>query len=113
MLRWSAQETGRAVDMRAIVDDTIDLGISGGSDLVAVGDAAIGRTIDPEPVAALADTIGEAPAVRAAAVAGAFELYNRIVDAAGLPVGRVQRQRSADIIETLGLNAMPHAGHGA
>jgi hypothetical protein len=112
MLRWSAQETGRNVDVGAIVDTSVDLGIAGGSDLVALGDAAVGNAIDAGPVERLAESIGVSAAVRAAAVAGAFELYNRVVDAAGLPVGRVARQRGADVIEKLGLDGMPHAGHG-
>jgi hypothetical protein len=112
MLRWSAQETGRSVDLAAIVDSSADLGLDGGEALVAVGDAAAGADVDSGPVERLAEIIGIPAAVRAAAVAGAFELYNRVVDAAGLPVGRVARRRGADVIETLGLEAMPHAGHG-
>ena len=56
--------------------------------------------------------VGEEAAVRAAAVAGAFELYNRIVDATGVPVGHAQRERLQDIIATLGLDGFPHADHG-
>ncbi len=112
MLSWSATETNRSIDLRGIVDGTTPLGIDGGLELVRVGAGAVGSEIDPAPVAAAAEVLGEAPAVRAAAVAGAFELYNRIVDATGLPVGKGQRRQLAGIIDTLGLNAFPHAGHG-
>ena len=112
MLRWSARETDRTVDLSAIVDPTVDLGLEGGADLVAVGAAAAGSGVDPNPVHRLAARIGEPAAVRAAAVAAAFELFNRVVDAAGLPVGRVARERNADIVAVLGLDAMPHAEHG-
>ncbi len=112
MLSWSAEETGRAVDLAAIVDPSQDLGVAGGRELVALGRAAVGNEVDSTPVLTVAERIGTESAVRAAAVAGAFELYNRIVDATGLPVGRVQREALAGIIETLGLSHFPHAGHG-
>lgn len=112
MLRWSAEETGRQIDFAAIVTPDVPLGIPGGSELIALGRAAAGRTIDASPVQAVAVVLGPTAAVRAAAVAGAFELYNRIVDATGLPVGRVQREVLSDIIATLGLKRFPHAEHG-
>lgn len=112
MLSSSAEETGRVIDYSGIVDRSRDPGIAGGVELVALGRAAVGVAVDTAPAHAVAEVIGPDAAVRAAAVAGAFELYNRIVDATGLPVGRVQREALADIIETLGLHAFPHAGHG-
>ena len=112
MLSWSATETNRSIDLRGIVDGTTPIGIDGGLELVGVGASAVGSAVDPGPVAAVAEVLGEEAAVRAAAVAGAFELYNRIVDATGLPVGEAQRRQLAGIIDTLGLDAFPHAGHG-
>ena len=112
MLRWSAQETGRTIDFSGIVDTAVAPGIAGGPELVALARAAIGHDVDAAPAQKVASVIGPDAAVRAAAVAGAFELYNRIVDATGLPVGRVQRERLADVVETLSLDAFPHAGHG-
>jgi hypothetical protein len=111
MLRWSAEETRRTIDVAAIVDPAARLGLEGGSELIAVADLAIGTGVDGSATYALAARLGAEPAVRAAAVAGAFELYNRIVDAAGLPVGRAQREALRDVIATLGLDAFPHAGH--
>ena len=113
MLRWSAAETNRPIDFGAIVDVSTPLGIDGGAELVSLGAAAVGVAADASHTQRLAEVVGEAAAVRAAAVAGAFELYNRIVDATGLPVGRVQRDTLRDVIDTLGLDGFPHAGHGA
>lgn len=112
MLRWSAEETNRPIDFGAIVDVSTPLGIDGGAELVSLGAATVGVAADASHTQRLAEVVGEAAAVRAAAVAGAFELYNRIVDATGLPVGRAQRETLRDVIDTLGLDGFPHAGHG-
>ena len=112
MLRWSAEKTNRPIDFGAIVDVSTPLGINGGAELVSLGAAAAGTEADASHTHRLAEVVGDAAAVKAAAVAGAFELYNRIVDATGLPVGRVQRDSLSDVIDTLGLDGFPHAGHG-
>jgi len=112
MLSSSAEETRQVIDFSAIAEESRNPGIAGGAELVALGRAAVGVAVDATPTLRVAEVIGPAAAVRAAAVAGAFELYNRIVDATGLPVGRVQREALSDIIEALDLNAFPHAGHG-
>jgi hypothetical protein len=109
MLRWSAQETGRKVDLSALISPGAPTGIAGGTELAALGRAAVGNAVDAMPTAAVAATLGEVPAVRAAAVAGAFELYNRIVDGTGLPVPSARRETHADIIAMLGLDRFPHS----
>ncbi len=114
MLRWSAESTGRDVDIVAVSDPTADPLIEEGMALAAVG--RLGSTItapDPSAVELLADRIGAEAAADAAAVAAAFEGLNRIVDGVGLPVGRASRRDHGDIIATLGLDSFPHAGHGA
>ncbi len=62
-------------------------------------------------VAAVAAVLGPQPALKAACVAGAFEIYNRVVDATGLPTGPAMRRDLASIIDVLGLDGFPHAGH--
>jgi hypothetical protein len=109
MLSWSAQETGRPVDIGRIVTDG-DVGIEGGRELVAIGRASIGPEPDPEPVAAAARVLGEASALYAAGVAANFEMMNRAVDAVGLPVGGASRSRLAHVIEALEMASFPHAG---
>jgi hypothetical protein len=109
MLRWSAQSTGRDVDLAALLRPGTPVGVPGGAELAALGNAAVGTTVDATPAAALAAVIGPVPAVRAAAVAGAFELYNRIVDATGLPVSAARRETHGDIIGILSLEGFPHS----
>ena len=113
MLRWSARETNRDVDLRAIVDPQVDPLLPGGRELTAVARAAVGNRPDAEPVSRLAAVLGGQAATDAAAVAAAFESFNRVVDGTGLPVGKGARRRAGDLIELLGLGRFPHAQHGA
>ncbi len=109
MLSWSAEETGSSVDIRRLVGDG-DIGIPAGPELVGIARASVGTESDFGPVAAAGRVLGEQAAVYAAAVAAAFELLNRAVDAVGLPMGRASRGRLGHIIEALGMNNFPHAG---
>ncbi|HEX9642434.1 MAG TPA: hypothetical protein VGC11_00345 [Acidimicrobiia bacterium] len=109
MLRWSSESTGRDVDLAAIVNPDAPVGILGGPELVALGRAAVANAVDAAPAGALADVIGDTLAVRAAAVAGAFELYNRIVDGTGLQVSAARRQTHGDIVGILRLETFPHS----
>lgn len=111
MLRWSAEETGRTVALRAVADPAIDPRVPGGGELAAVARAGVGARSDPEPVMRAADVLGGQAAIDAAAVAAAFESFNRVVDGTGLPVSRGARTNEADIIELLDLERFPHAGH--
>jgi hypothetical protein len=112
MLRWSAENTTRSVDIRAVADPSFDAGLPGGAELIALATSALGTSSDADPAERLADVIGRAAAVDAAAVAAAFESFNRVVDGTGLPVTRGRRQQDADIIQVLGLERFPHAAIG-
>jgi len=112
MLRWSAENTERQVDLRAIADPTIDAGLPGSMPLARLARESLGRVPDPAPTLAVADAIGARAAVDAAAVAAAFELFNRVVDGTGLPVGTASRRNQAEDIEVLGLGRFPHATVG-
>jgi hypothetical protein len=112
MLRWSAENTHRTVDLRAIADPTIDAGLPGSKPLAHLARRSLGRTPDATATIAVAESIGEDAAVNAAAVAAAFELFNRVVDGTGLPVGTASRRNQAADIETLGLDRFPHAAVG-
>ena len=109
MLSSSASETGRQIDIGGIADPQIDPGVPGGRQLTALGRGAAGIEISTDLVDAVAQEIGAAAAVDAAAVAAGFEYLNRIVDGSGLPVGKASRAQLAATIETLGLNSFPHA----
>ena len=114
MLRWSAESTGREVDITAVSDPTVDPLIEGGIELAAVG--RLGASItepDPSAVEMVAGELGATAAADAAAVAAAFEGLNRIVDGVGLPVSRASRRDHGDIIDALRLDTFPHASHGA
>ena len=108
MLSWSAETIGTSVDVHRLVGDG-DIGIPADRQLVNIGRASVGTVSDSEPVAALAVVVGEEAAVYAAAVAAAFELLNRAVDAVGLPVGRASRSSQHHIIEALEMDDFPHA----
>lgn len=114
MLRWSAETTGREVDVAAVSDPSVDPLLDGGRALAALG--RLGSTVtQPDPTAAdaVAAELGKQAAADAAAVAAAFEGLNRIVDGVGLPVSRAARRDQGDIIESLDLDTFPHASHGA
>ena len=113
MLSWSANETGRTIDLGGIVDLSIDIGLVGGGDLAAIGRSIGAAQPDPARVAAVAATVSAEAGFKAATVAGAFEILNRIVDATGLPVGKRGRESLGWIISDLGLDAFPHARHDA
>ena len=109
MLSSSASETGRQIDIGGIADPQVDPGVPGGRQLTALGRGAAGIEVSTDLVDAVAQEIGAAAAVDAAAVAAGFEYLNRIVDGSGLPVGKASRVQLADTIELLGLNTFSHA----
>ena len=111
MLSWSATERDQEVDLRGLIDPGIDSGIDGGAELAAVGLAAGATAPSGGPVRRVADVLSPHAAFKAASVAGAFEILNRIVDATGLPVGRRQVESLEWIVVALGLAGFPHAGH--
>jgi hypothetical protein len=112
MLRWSAETTGRAVDLTAVVDPNVDPLLVAGEALSALGRLGSAITApDASAVELVADRLGIEAAADAAAVAAAFEGLNRIVDGVGLPVSRASKRDDADLIDQLGLDAFPHASH--
>lgn len=88
MLRASAGAQSLTVDLDGITSPFIDSGVGGGPELLAFTDAIVLRD-DHELAGAreqLVGRLGPAAAMRAAAVAGNFEMMNRLLDAAGVPV---------------------------
>jgi hypothetical protein len=114
MLSLSAETTGRRIDVRSIADPAIDSLVESGAALSALGRLG-SQVTGPDAAAAetVASELGPQAASDAAAVAAAFEGLNRIVDGVGLPIGRAERRDEAHLIEALGLDAFPHASHGA
>ena len=111
MLSWSALETGREIDIAGIASPEHEPLLSAGRELIALGHASVGLTPDASSTKAVAAALGDEAAVKAASVAGAFEIFNRVVDAIGLPVGRVWRAKMQHTIDTLDLERFPHATH--
>lgn len=96
------------MDISRLIGDG-SIGIAAGRELVAVGRASVEVESNSAAIAAVAEAIGEAAAVYAGAVAAAFELLNRAVDAIGLPTGPASRRRLADVIEALDMESFRHA----
>lgn len=111
MLSWSAQETGRQVDLDAIVDTTVAPLLRGGRALITLARAVSDPDPGRGPLEAVATELGLEAAVDAAAVAANFQIMNRVVDATGLPIGRRRREENREVIARLGLDRFPHAGH--
>ncbi|MDH3707921.1 MAG: hypothetical protein OES57_17785 [Acidimicrobiia bacterium] len=86
MLRASADHNDVTVDLAGIRDATIDSGVPHGHALIALTDAVVLRDVDERQIAfgALVGAVGEQAAVRAAAVAGNFEMMNRLLDGIGV-----------------------------
>lgn len=89
------------IDLRAVGDASIDSGLPGGAALSAVVDAAVLRDEAEMPLARAAaiERIGPEATMRAVAVAGNFEMMNRLLDAIG--VGPAPQMR--DIGEAIGV----------
>lgn len=84
----------------------IDSRLPAGSELVAFTDAAVLRDGHemPEARTALRRAAGEAAVIRAAAVAGNFQMMNRLLDAIGVPV----RRSGMRLADELGLTVPDH-----
>ncbi len=104
MLRASVRRSGQPVDLTAISDITRDPLLPAGRELRDLTDAAVRRDPFERDVAlpALVAAAGEPAAVRAAAVAGNFEMMNRLLDGIGVGPGDM-----ASIADDLGITAPP------
>lgn len=109
MLSWSAAETNQPLDLAAITGNGMDPLIPGGQALVDYVTTVLSGGSVEEARDRVRDLLGEAATIDAAAVAGNFEMMNRIADGVGMPVGRGTRTRMKDVIEDLGLDRFPHA----
>ena len=99
MLRASAHASGEQVDLRAITDRAADPLIDQGAGLIAFTTALVRGDLTRLDAARseLLASGGPAAVVRAAAVAGNFQMMNRLVDATGVPIGASLRTISADL----------------
>lgn len=99
MLRASAHATSQRVELRAVTDRAPDPLLPSGLELLEFSTALLGDDILRLANArhALRLTAGDDGVVRAAAVAGNFEMMNRLVDATGVPIGASMLDIAADL----------------
>ena len=108
MLSWSAANAGMPVDLRAVVDSTVDPLLPGGLSLVRFVDGVIGGNLTAGAISGVVDDLGEFALVGAAAVLSNFQMMNRVADGTGMPVGKGSRLRHAVLIDELGLDRFDH-----
>ncbi len=99
MLRASAHATGQHVDLRAITGRAGDPQIASGIQLLGFVTSLLDG--DDSDLAAARDVLlehtGADAVVRTAAVAGNFQMMNRLVDATGDPFGASMRTIAAEL----------------
>ncbi len=88
MLRASAKQTDRPVDLRSVVDAGVEPLLEWGRPLLEFTDALVLGDPDELPISRqrLLEVAGEAATVRAAGCVGNFQLMNRVLDAVIAPV---------------------------
>jgi len=99
MLRASAHATGQRVDLRTITGRAGDPQIASGIQLLGFVTSLL-ESDDSDLTAArdvLLEHAGADAVVRTAAVAGNFQMMNRLVDATGVPIGASMRTIAADL----------------
>ncbi len=107
MLSSSAIAYGYDLDVAAISDPSVPIGIPGGQELLFFVDAVMTRTPNDLEGAqsAIINVLGPESLVDAAAVLGNFEMMNRVAEGSGIPVSVQAIERLSDTIEKLGLNS--------
>ena len=109
MLRASSQAGGGEVELRGVVDPTLNVGVPGALEIVALVDALVsGEPLDAARTA-LAESIGPSAASVAGSVVATFQMMNRNLDAIGASTPRPD----SDLINRLGLDPSSFGGaHG-
>ncbi|GMQ93341.1 MAG: hypothetical protein BMS9Abin12_0818 [Acidimicrobiia bacterium] len=106
MLRASAIAFGYNLDIAAIRDPSIPVGVPNGNDLLRFVDAAMADS--PDDLAnrqtAIIETLGPESLVDAASVFGNFEMMNRVAEGTGIPISAQSIERMKDTIDELGLD---------
>ncbi|NND01492.1 MAG: hypothetical protein HKN91_01775 [Acidimicrobiia bacterium] len=105
MLRESAKAFEYDLEIEAVRDPSIDIGIPGGSLLLRLVDAVL---TDSEPLAevqeAIIEELGPEALLDAASVFGNFEMMNRVADASGIPIPAAGIEREKALVEMLELS---------
>ena len=102
-LRWSGEELGYPIDLRGLVDTSVELGVPGGKDLIDLVDSFVQGKGTEAARSDVRSELGDASFVDAAGCFGNFEMMNRIAEGTGIPVPKQAVEREADMMKTLGL----------
>src|SRR5262245_38815985 len=105
MLSWSSTETGQQIDLTAVAEDRVGVGLEHGDALLRFA-SACGGTDDQDLARARAELIAEtdeAFMVDAAAVAANFEMMTRLADGTGAAMPEERLERSAEAIEVMAI----------
>jgi hypothetical protein len=105
MLRESAISFGYDLDLAAIGDPALPLGVPGGTALLRFVDVVLGKS-DNSLADAQRDIItalGPEALVDATAVFGNFEMMNRIAEGTGISIPRQTIDRETEIVTKLNL----------
>ena len=105
LLRASSDAIGAEVDLSAAVNDAADGGVEHGELLTALAEAVVRAQPDlDEARARVAEALGPAKFVEAAATVGIFNGLVRVADSTGIPSDAGTLKRTADVRGELGFN---------
>ena len=111
MLRESSKKLGHSINIDALIQRELDIGVPGGAELLAFADAVIGtdRAALDGARDALAACLGTAAVSAAAAIAANFTKNDRIANGLGIPVEPMMLKGTVEIRQQLGLNGFRSA----
>lgn len=105
MLRESAIAYGYEIDLAAISDTSIPIGIPGGNLLLQLVDILHGISSDSlaDVHSAIIGRLGPEALVDTAAVFGNFQMMNRVAEGSGIPIPQQAIDRESELVAKLGL----------
>ena len=95
------------VNLDALIEPDLDIGVPGGSELLRFSEALVGtdRLVLDAAREALENVLGAAAIPAASAIAANFSKNDRIANGLGIPHDPVMVKATKDIREQLGLNS--------
>jgi hypothetical protein len=105
-LRESRRATDTDINLDALMNPDLDIGVPGGAELLAFAAAIIGndsKALDAARLA-VAEAIGPQAVPAASAIAANFSKNDRIANGCGIPFDPIMLKATTDIRAQLGLN---------
>ena len=101
------------INLEALINPELDIGVPGGMELLAFCDAVLGRDRDHlnHVRRLLHDSLGPKAVVAAAAIAASFSKNDRVANGCGIPSELWMLRNSKDIRHALGLNSYRSAAN--